>query len=118
MFKVLERNDVSPEDAVVAAYNAIRILQYRHQLRPTGYLKFLRGHENTSSEARLNMALALIEEIEQRENAKIVDLEPRIAEEYVLALASAVNKRAEVELDPQRSKALIAQLEEETASAR
>jgi hypothetical protein len=126
MFELLKSADVTPEDAVTAAYNAIRILQYRKKLRPTGYLRFLRGHEsaaprfihheNTSSERRLRLAIQLINEIEVRERTKLTKLEPKIARKYQLALASAANKRAEVDVDLKRSKTLLKQLEKETAS--
>ena len=116
MFELLKSATVTPADAVTAAYNAIRILHYRKRVRPAWYRRFLRAHDSTSSEKRLRLALKLIDEIEVREGTTVTKLEPRIARKYELALASAANSRAEVDVDLKRSKMLLKQLEKETAS--
>jgi hypothetical protein len=117
MFEVIKSSDVALEDAFSAAYNAIRVLQYRNRIRPQVYGQFLREHEATSSDEIIRLALALIREIEKREKVPVAKVNNRAAKKYESALAAAAEKRAKEELgtNSRRSKQLLKQLEEEVA---
>jgi hypothetical protein len=97
MFDVLSSSTITAGDAYTAAYNAIRILQYRHQLRPSDYMRFLRSHEDKPSGRKLTFAIRLIKEIEEREGKYVRDLSPRLASSYETRLADAASKRADRE---------------------
>ena|ERR1043165_3679106 len=118
MFEVLKSDSVPIEDTFTAAYNAIRLLQYRTRLKPQLYGQFLKEHEATASDEIISLALQVISEIEQHENAKIAGLENRVARKYESALASLAEKRAKQELtaDPKRSRQLLRQLEKDVVT--
>src|SRR6185295_6746738 len=113
MFELLKKEEVTLEDAFTAAYNAIRVLQYRTRLKPGVYAQFLKEHEATASDEIIAVALRLISEIEERENLPVADLDDLAARKYEVSLASVAEKRSHEELsaDPKKSKRLLQQLE-------
>jgi hypothetical protein len=118
MFELLKKEEVALEDAFTAAYNAIRVLQYRTRVHPGEYAQFLKEHEATGSDEIIDLALRLISEIEERENVPVARLDPSMALVYEASLASIAEARAREELasDPTRSRHLLQQLEKEVAA--
>jgi len=118
MFELLKKPEVALDDAITAAYDAIRVLQYRTRVNPDEYAQFLKEHEATASDEIIDLALRLISEIEERENLPVARLDSSMAHVYEATLASIAEKRAREELasDPTRSRHLLQQLEKEVAA--
>lgn len=118
MFELLKKEEVPLEDAFTAAYNAIRVLQYRTRVKPRAYAHFLKQHEATASDEIIGLALQLIKEIEEREHLPVAELAAGVALKYEASLASVAEKRAREELttDPKKSRQLLKQLEKEVAA--
>src|SRR5438105_589921 len=98
MFEVLQKENLKLDDAFTAAYNAIRLLQYRSRLTKKTYADFLKQHEATSSDEVIALALEVIKEIEKHENTPVSKLDNRLAQKYEITLASLAEKRARQEL--------------------
>ena len=118
MFELLKNETLTLDDAFTAAYNAIRVLQYRNRLNKNAYANFLKQHEATSSDEIIKVALTLIREIEKHENIPVSKLDNKLARKYEITLASLAEKRAREGFaeNPKRAKQLLKQLEEEVAT--
>src|SRR5690242_14374155 len=106
MFELLKSDNLTLDDTVTAAYNAIRVLQYRNRLDRTAFADFLKQHEAASSDKVIKVALKLIGEIETRENTPVSELDGNAARKYEVALASLAEERSRQEIvaDPSRAK--------------
>jgi hypothetical protein len=118
MFELLKSGNVRLEDAFTAAYDAIRLLQYRSRLKPQLYGQFLKEHEATASDEIIALALRVIREIEEVEDSGIGQLDDATASRYESALATLADERARKELatEPTKSKQLLQDLEREVVT--
>lgn len=119
MFELLKNDSLTLDDTFTAAYNAIRVLQYRNRITKSAYAEFLKQHEATSSDKVISVSLKLIKEIEKHENTPVSKLDNKLARKYEITLASLAERRARQEVgeDPKKAKQLLKQLKDEISFA-